>query len=131
MSDEGDFGDLFFPNDPAAPDLATAASPVTGAQPEATPDDLRARTVAELVEELLMQLATGQRRTLAEVASDPLHADGSVEIASMTAVYLLSVIGKRVGKQPLVNLRSVDPEDLRSVLGVARLVHKALVVWGM
>jgi hypothetical protein len=42
------------------------------------------------------------------------------------SVWLLSMVGKAVGKPRLVNLSKVRREELRSIGGVARLVHRTL-----
>lgn len=52
--------------------------------------------------------------------------DGSVKIPSLVAVFLLSQVGAAVGRPRLVNLSRVRREDMRSLGGVARLVHRTL-----
>jgi hypothetical protein len=64
-----------------------------------------------------------------DLPSGPTGADGSCAVSSQIAVSLLSVIGGIVGKEPLVNLRSLPTEQkagLRTVGGVARIVRRAL-----
>jgi hypothetical protein len=52
--------------------------------------------------------------------------DDTPKIPSLVAVFLISQIGVSVGRPKLVNLSHVRPEDLRSVGGIARLVHSTL-----
>ena len=54
-------------------------------------------------------------------------ADGSPQIPSLHAVWLVSQIGHAVGRPKLINLAKVnDKEDLRSLKGVARLLDEAI-----
>jgi hypothetical protein len=77
---------------------------------------------AELERELTQLL----RATRPASATTELSADGSPVLASLVSVWLLSQVGKAVGQPKLVNLSKVRREDLRSVGGVARLVHRTL-----
>lgn len=84
--------------------------------------DVRARSVAELEQELAELLrAARPAGQLAELADD-----GSPRVASLVAVWLLSQVGNAVGRPKLVNLSKVRREELRSIGGVARLVHRTL-----
>ncbi|MBN9620606.1 MAG: hypothetical protein J0H43_12900, partial [Actinobacteria bacterium] len=80
------------------------------------------RSEAQLVADLMNALRTGQpARRLVDVAGD-----GSPKIPSLVAVWLISQVGAVVGRAKLVDVGKVRREDLRSVRGVARLVHAAL-----
>jgi hypothetical protein len=109
---------------PARPSAATA--PADAPHVPATPDQLRAMTLPQLQEEIVALLAAAERRTLAELAAEPLHADGSMLIDSQRAVFALARIGDIVGRRKLVNLAKVDTDDLHSIAGVARLAREAL-----
>lgn len=52
--------------------------------------------------------------------------DGSPRVPSLVSVWLISQVGNAVGRPKLVNLSKVRREDLRSLGGVARVVHCAL-----
>ena len=53
--------------------------------------------------------------------------DGSPKIPSLVSVWLIGQVSHAVGQQKLINLSRVEnKEDLRSVSGVARLLHGAL-----
>lgn len=109
--------------------LAAPAAPAAAATPTFQPADdatLRGMTEASLADEILARIAAAEQRSLAEVAAEPRHADGTVKIDSMTAVSALASIGVTVGKNKLVDLSAVDPEDLRSIAGLARLARRAL-----
>jgi hypothetical protein len=81
-----------------------------------------ARTVEQLQDDLTRVLQAAQpNRQLLELA-----ADGSPKIPSLVAVFLLSQVGKAVGRPKLVNLKQVRRADLRSLAGVAQLVHRTL-----
>jgi hypothetical protein len=111
----------FRPPEPGAP-----TAPATAPHVAATPDQLRAMTLPQLQQELLALLAAAEGRTDAELAAEPLHADGTMLIDSQRAVFALSRIGDIVGRRKLVNLAKVDTDDLHSIAGVARLVRGAL-----
>jgi hypothetical protein len=55
-----------------------------------------------------------------------LASDGTPAIASMVSVWVLSQIGRDVGRPKLVNLSRVQRRDLRSLGGLAALVHRTL-----
>lgn len=65
--------------------------------------------------------AAQPNRQLAEMADD-----GSPKIPSLVAVFLINQVGVSVGRPKLVNLSRVNKVDLRSMGGVARLVHRTL-----
>lgn len=84
--------------------------------------DVRTRSVNELEGDLTTLLrAARPTSVLTEVA-----ADGSSKVASLVAVWLLSQVGSIVGRPKLVNLSKVRREELRSIRGVAQLVHRTL-----
>ncbi len=70
-------------------------------------------------------LAHLKRQSLAEVAAGPAHTDGTLAIKSMTAVWILSTVGKAFGRK-LVRLSDVAADALRSVGGVATLIKQSL-----
>jgi hypothetical protein len=81
-----------------------------------------ARTVDQVQGDLTRVLQAAQpNRQLSELADD-----GSPKIPSVLAVFLLGQVGAAVGRPKLVDLSKVQREDLRSLGGVARLVHRAL-----
>lgn len=97
-----------------------AASPLTDVRSQLA--HVAGRTEAQLVADLMNALRTGQpTRRLVDVAGD-----GSPKIPSLVAVWLISQVGVVVGRPKLVDVGKVRREDLRSVRGVARLVHAAL-----
>lgn len=80
------------------------------------------RTVDQLQGDLTRVLRSAQpNRQLVDLADD-----GSPKIPSLVAVFLLSQVGAAVGRPRLVNLSRVRREDMRSLGGVARLVHRTL-----
>lgn len=83
---------------------------------------MRNRTVAELEADLEDTI----RRGKAAIALNP-GADGTPTIPSMIAVWVLTQVGKAIGtnKSP-VRFPVANPEDLRSIRGVARLLHEVL-----
>ncbi len=84
--------------------------------------DVRSRSAAEL-ERDLTELLRAARPTC---VTTELAADGSPKVASLLSVWLLSQVGNAVGRPKLVNLSKVRREELRSIGGVARLVHRTL-----
>jgi len=84
--------------------------------------DARTRSAAEL-ERDLTELLRAARPTC---VTTELAADGSPKVASLVSVWLLSQVGNAVGRPKLVNLSKVRREELRSIGGVARLVHRTL-----
>lgn len=104
---------------PPPPRRGPAPAPRPGARPLT---DVRDRSIAELEADLEDTV----RRGKAAVALSP-GADGTPAIPSLIAVWLLSQVGKALGIKKPVDLRTVDnPEDLRSIGGVARLLHEVL-----
>jgi hypothetical protein len=81
-----------------------------------------AKTVEQLQEDLTRVLRAAQPNCqLSELADD-----GSPKIPSLVAVFLLSQVGKAVGRPRLVDLSRVRRKDMRSLGGVARLVYRTL-----
>lgn len=79
-------------------------------------------SAAEIERDLTELLRAARPKSLrTEVA-----ADGSPKVASLVSVWLLSQVGNVVGRPKLVNLSKVRREELRSIRGVARLVHRTL-----
>ncbi len=80
------------------------------------------RTVDQLEADLTALLRAAQpNRRLTEMAGD-----GSPKIPSLIAVFLINQVGTSVGRPKLVKLSQVNKVDLRSMGGVARLVHRTL-----
>ena len=80
------------------------------------------RTADQLQNDLALLLRAAQpNRQLTEMA-----ADGSAKIPSLVAVFLINQVGASVRRPKLVDLSRVSREDLRSLGGVARLVHRTL-----
>lgn len=83
---------------------------------------VRTRSVAQLERDLTAVLRKAQpTRMFGELA-----ADGSPRVPSLVAVWLISQVGNAVGRPKLLNLSKVRREELRSIAGVARLVHRTL-----
>lgn len=102
-----------------APPKRKGPTPTTPAAPLA---DVRDRSVAE-IERDLTELLRAARPTC---VNSEHAADGSPRVASLVSVWLLSQVGNAVGRPKLVNLSKVRREELRSIGGVARLVHRTL-----
>lgn len=80
------------------------------------------RTVDQLQSDMTRLLLAAQpNRQLTEMADD-----GSPKIPSLVAVFLVNQVGASVFRPKLVDLSRVRREDLRSLGGVARLVHGVL-----
>jgi hypothetical protein len=80
------------------------------------------RTVDQLLLDLTRAIQVAQpHRQLTEVGED-----GTPKIPSLVAVFLIAQVGALVSQPRLVNLSRVHREDLRSLGGVARLLHQAL-----
>jgi hypothetical protein len=80
------------------------------------------RTADQLQSDLSQLLHVVQpNRQLKDIADD-----GSEKIPSLVAVFLINQVGALVSRPKLVDLSRVRREDLRSVGGVSRLVHRAL-----
>jgi hypothetical protein len=92
---------------------------IPGARPLA---EARTRSVKELERDLEQVLRSGQHAVELSPADD-----GTPGIPSLIAVWLLNEVGKAIGVEKPVNLSKVtNREDLRSVGGVARLLHRTL-----
>jgi hypothetical protein len=83
---------------------------------------IRTSSVDELESELTELLLASQPASL----SSEIAGDGSPRVASLVAVWLISQAGAAVGRPKLVRLSQVRREDLRSLGGVARLLHRTL-----
>lgn len=127
-------GPLFFPTatEPTTsghqrtprPDGDGARNPHPGpAAIRLDPTTIRAMREAEIRHQVLEMLACLKRRPMAEIAAGAAHTDGTLAIGSMTAVWVLSTVGKAFGRR-LVRLSDVDRDSLRSVGGVARLIKE-------
>lgn len=95
--------------------------PAPAAAPGVAPlSDAPARSCAELERDLEDTI----RRGKAAIALTP-GEDGTPAISSMIAVWVLSQVGKALGtnKSPVKLSKVENPEDLRSIGGVARLLH--------
>lgn len=96
--------------------------PATPEAPAARLADVRARSEAELQDDLTRLLQEARP----DCAAAEVAADGSPKVASLVSVWLLSQIGNAIGRPKFVNLSKVRREDLRSIGGVARLAHRTL-----
>jgi len=102
-----------------APPKPKGSTAGPGAAPFAA---VRTRSEAELERDLTDLLRAAQPTcALTEMATD-----GSPRVPSLVSVWLVSQVGNAVGRPKLVNLSRVRREELRSIGGVARLVHRAL-----
>jgi hypothetical protein len=107
---------------PSAAPPPPAASSVAALGPVSILSGVAGRSVEQLQVDLARVLRAAQpNRQLVERAED-----GSPKIPSLIAVFLLSQVGAAVGRPKLVNLSRVRREDMRSIGGVARLVHRIL-----
>jgi hypothetical protein len=107
---------------PSAAPPPPAASSVAALGPVSILSGVAGRSVEQLQVDLARVLRAAQpNRQLVERAED-----GSPKIPSLIAVFLLSQVGAAVGRPKLVNLSRVRREDMRSIGGVARLVHRTL-----
>lgn len=103
---------------PPAPATPLAGVPTNGA----ILASVTTRTIDQLQSVLTRLLRAAQpNRQLTDVADD-----GSPKIPSLVAVFLLNQVGASVSRPRLVDLSRVRREDLRSLGGVARLVHRTL-----
>jgi hypothetical protein len=116
-------GSPFPPLPPAAPTPGPRSVPLL-----LDSDQLRAMDTEALAREFARIMATAQGRRIDEAIGDPVAEDGTPILDSMTAVFLVAIIGKAVGRQPLINLGRVDRDALRSAGGLARLLHSAIRV---
>lgn len=118
------FGGLFARSStPVAP---TASSGVSA--PPAVPDrvTLAGMTPAMLAVLLERMLSARRRQDPAETVTGERHADGSLHVPSLEAVWLMTRIGKAVGQRRLVNLRHVPISKLRSLNGLAEIALSAV-----
>lgn len=121
---------LFFPES-----VPTALpEPVAAAQgdPRRGPGAIRLDAAAirrmgeqDLQQQILWMLACLRRRPVEEVAAGAAHADGTLGITSVVAVWIISTVGKAFGRR-LVRLSEVDRKSLRSVGGVASLIRTSI-----
>jgi hypothetical protein len=128
-------GPLFFPTHTEQPSSALSAdspapSPVVAWDPSCGPRAIQldraavqAMSQAELEDQTLEMLACLKRRPMSEIAAGAAHTDGTLAIDSMTAVWVLSIVGKAFGRR-LVRLSEVDRDSLRSVGGVSKLIKQ-------
>jgi len=134
---------LFFPAAPQSaqppapsevPEQAPAASqdpaPETSCDPgrgptsiELDPAVVQAMSEVELQQQIQQMLACLRRRTLQEVAAGDMYSDGTLAVDSMTAVWVITTFGKAFRRR-LVRLSDVDPDSLRSVGSVAKLIKQ-------
>lgn len=84
--------------------------------------DVRSKSTSDLERELTELLRAAQPAC----ALTELAADGTPRVASLVSVWLLSQVGQAVGRPKFVNLSKVRREELRSIGGVANLVHRTL-----
>lgn len=108
---------------PATGAIAPPKRKASRSDSPATPlADVLTRSAAELERDLTELLREARPTCMTtEVA-----ADGSPKVASLVSVWLLSQVGKAVGRPKLLNLSKVGREELRSIGGVARLAHRTL-----
>ena len=124
-SGDASFGGLFSGDEgeskkPAGPGVSQAPLPM----PKFA--QLVAATPAEL-EALLQSLLSGRRREdPAQTAWGHLHEDGSLLVPSLEAVWLLTKIGAQTGRARFFDLRKIPVERLRSLRGIAHVIHDAL-----
>lgn len=104
-------------------DSGAPPPPAAPSEPSATPDEIHEMSLDALqayLEDLLPEAMPG--RGLEDRA-----ADGSPCVPSLVAVLLISRVSHAAGKPKLVNLANVkNKDDLRSVRGVAKLLHGGL-----
>lgn len=102
--------------------ISAPAPPRTRRQLATQAPDWRRLDEAQVAAELLQILQSARRLKDAP----PFGQVGTVQVPSIVAVWLLSQVGRAVGSARLVNLRQVRRQELRSIAGVAGLVHTAL-----
>lgn len=124
---------LFFPAPaPTAAPQLSAPGWAAGCDPSQGPSAIRldrgalqAMTEPEMQQQVMEMLMCLRRQSMQDIANGPAHADGTPEIDSMTAVWVVSTVG-RAFDRPLVRLSNVRRESLRSVGGVAALIRQAI-----
>jgi hypothetical protein len=79
------------------------------------------------LEQMVVDLLGALRNApAAELLMGERHGDGSLRIPSQVSVWVLGVVADAYGRK-LVRLSQVqDPESLRSVVGLSRLLHAAI-----
>lgn len=108
------------PTKPAGPSITRSPLSIPGF------GQLMAMTPTEL-EALLQALLSGRRREdPTRTAGGGLHEDGSLAVPSLEAVWLLTKIGARTGKARFFDLRKIPVASLRSLRGIAHVIHDAL-----
>lgn len=125
MGSDMDWGRLFgrpVAGEPAPPAVDVPIAPTLG--PAQQLAALQAMDRVALQAHLEGLLAALQHNGAA-VAGE-LHADGSIAIKSMHAVFLLAEVAASVGRRRLVTLSKVARTDLESLAGLARLVARSL-----
>jgi hypothetical protein len=119
---------LFFPGSvpSAVPEPTAAFDPANGpAGIQVDAATIWAMGEPDLRYQILQMLACLRRCPMEEIEAGEKHADGTLELASMVAVWIVATIGKAFGRK-LVRLSDVDPESLHSVGGVASLITKSV-----
>lgn len=102
---------------PPPPGARPADPPVAGSQPLL---HARSRSLDQLTHDLEQALRMGRSGLIVTAATD-----GTPAIPSLIAVWLLNEVGKAIGVKRPVSLSTViNKQDLRSVGGVARLLHQ-------
>lgn len=122
---DGSFGGLFSADEDAP---IRSAGPSIIRAPLAIPKfgQLLAVTPAEL-EALLQSLLSGRRREdPSKTVGGDLHEDGSLLVPSLEAVWLLTKIGAQTGRARFFDLRKIPVANLRSLRGIAHVIHDAL-----
>lgn len=120
VSGDATFGGIFGPHPPTS-ELPETTVGVPGHEA------LARMSVAEMMTFMESLLAARRHQELRETMSGERHADGSLRIPSIEAVWLISRIGKALGVVRLVNLRKVRSIHLlRSLNGVAGLTLAAI-----
>jgi hypothetical protein len=114
------FGGLFGPRPPT--EITVSGRPITIPGRE-TLSAMSPESLAGLMEAML---SARRRQGKAETANGERHADGSLRIPSLEAVWLMTRIGRALDQLRLVNLRDVPVSKLRSLNGLAELVLDAV-----
>lgn len=103
-----------------------AIAPPRPAGPSAPAADPLAAVGSHSVAELEADLGSLLRSARPTCPLEEKAPDGSPRVPSLVSVWLISQVGRAVGRPKLVNLSKVRRDDLRSLAGVARVVHRAL-----
>ncbi len=124
----------------ASPFFPSPASTAAGVQPSVAPMPLAERVAAVGVDRA--RLLSGSESQLEQMVVDLLgalrnspavellmferHGDGSLRLPSQVSVWVLGIVADAYGRK-VVRLSQVrDPESLRSVGGLSRLLHAAI-----